>query len=150
MDFRTITALNAICQRSVGRPLEHCAPRHFRYEDLLPMAYAVAGIVGTTRDVAISLEHDSDVCKAVAKHCATGSFDNLTQLAEDPQALVREYVATLVMLYLIGVDHDPNGGIVLPDIRDDEGLRSSMLAREILQNRTPQRWLADNRQKRLH
>lgn len=150
MDFRTLTALNAVCQRSMGRPLEQCAPRHFRYEELLPMAYAVLGIVGTARDVAISLEHDSDVCKAVVRHCATGRLDSLTQLADAPLALAREYVSTLFMLYQIGADRDPNGGILLPDLRDDDALRSSMLAREILQNRTPQRWLADNSRKDLH
>ena len=143
MDETTLFALDGICRRWCGRPLEETPPDRIPYEDAWNAVATMLRGLRAAPAAAPDPGAEPLILQAVLDFSVTGEADVLNALPDGAFALLRAYLTALIECYTVGHLDGADSDIRVPELPDAGARAEALVAIEILANRTPQRWLAE-------
>ena len=143
MDEVTLFALDGICRRHLGRPLEETPPDTPGLEDALNAMVWLLVSLRAEPDVEPDEDAEPAIRQAVLDLAVTGDTAALDNLPDGAFALLRAYLVAIVECYAVEHRGVAIGDILIPRLPNDAARAEALLATEILANRTPQRWRAN-------
>lgn len=151
MDPEALKALDALCRRATKRDLDRCPPKMVDASTVAAELYSLLQEFGpreTSGALALDDVAETTISSIIRAACSTGSFAPIKVLIPSARDELREYVKYAFISIQLLADAEMDYGPVPAGIRGrDLGLAA--LALEILQSRSPQR-LIDQQRRSAH
>ena len=142
MNEITLFALDAVCRRRLSCPLDLASPTEMAFEDARNVMIGLLLVLRSAPDCAPAADADREVRQAVLDFAVTGDASAIDNLPDDVFVLFRSYLAAIIEYYTAGKLTDAGNCVLVPDLPDAAAQAQALAAIEILENGTPQQWLA--------
>lgn len=146
MDDLTIRAWSEVTTRYFGQSVEHFKPVKIDMREAGELAFSFVKKLPEAGSSVSDLAADDEVTAALLSFAATGDFSAFTDtLRPEALALLHEYIRSLLELITVSVTTECNEHVFIPDVPSDDARSELLILLEVLQMRTPQRWLSEIR-----